>query len=845
LTRIERFWPLVAALALVLAALAGATGAVSTHQGLALSVVAPLAGLAFVGAGLIGWVLRPDNGTGRLLVVIGFIFLVFSTLWAANDSVLYTTGNAFGSIYLATFAQLLLSYPAGRLRTRFERVAIVALYVIAGAAALLPTFFQAGKDASCRNCPANAFLIYDSKQTAHAINVVFSVAGLIVFASLFVVLALRWRRASAARRRVLAPVYASGGAAVAFLFVGFALKFVSSVVSDVFWAMSLVCFISLPFFFVGGLLRWRLHRAGVRMLLDSGEATPSEAEALLRRALGDPSLRLAYWVEDERCYIDLEGEELEPGCDCPGRLSAEISYEDRPLAAIEYDASLSFEPELLEEVLATARLTLEKDQRLHQLRLSEARSRALLRVLPDAMIRTNRAGVYLEVQGNRAGLVRPPEEMIGLTIRDTLPPDLVERILACIDRTLTTEEPQTLLYELDVQGELRSFEARMIPSSADEVVSVVRDVTEERRLREELTARLAELEREQRFTKTVVSTAPVMFLLLDPSGRITSFNRTCERLTGFESTEAVWGRTFWEVFVDPADHALAHEAIAAAADHAPLVEQELRWRTRSGEELVVATRCTPILDGQGRWKIQVSGLDLTERKLVLRELRASRARIVEAEDAERRRLERNLHDGAQQRLITLSLALRMAQARIASDPDGATSILENAAAELGAALAELRELARGLHPAVLADRGLDAALESLVDRAALPVELESDLEERLPAAHEVAAFYVVAEALTNVAKYASATRAWVRITRDDGVAVVEVGDDGCGGADASSGTGLRGLTDRLGALDGWLEIDSPPGCGTTVRARLPLPRARPPEVAADGHAPRPPLAVRR
>jgi signal transduction histidine kinase len=187
----------------------------------------------------------------------------------------------------------------------------------------------------------------------------------------------------------------------------------------------------------------------------------------------------------------------------------------------------------------------------------------------------------------------------------------------------------------------------------------------------------------------------------------------------------------------------------------------------------------------------------------------------------------------------------MAQARIASDPDGAASILENAAAELTAALAELRELARGLHPAVLADRGLEAALESLVDRAALPVELESDLAERLPAAYEVAAFYVVAEALTNVAKYASATRATVRITREDGIAVVEVSDDGCGGADASAGTGLRGLTDRLGALDGWLEIDSPPGCGTTVRAHMPLPRARPPEVAADGRAPRPPLAVRR
>ena len=152
MTRIERLWPFIAGGAVLLAGIAGATGAMSTHQGVALTVLGPLAGLAFVGAGLLGWYLRPDNGTGRLLVVIGYVFLIFTTLWAANDSVLYTTGNAFGSIYLAIFAQLLLTYPAGRLRTRRERVAIVALYSVAAAAALVPTFFQA-KDTSCLNCP--------------------------------------------------------------------------------------------------------------------------------------------------------------------------------------------------------------------------------------------------------------------------------------------------------------------------------------------------------------------------------------------------------------------------------------------------------------------------------------------------------------------------------------------------------------------------------------------------------------------------------------------------------------------------------------------------------------------
>jgi PAS domain S-box-containing protein len=830
-TRIERFWPVVAGVALLLAGLDAATGAVSTHQGLFLSILSPLAGLAFVAAGLIGWVLRPDNGTGRLLVIVGYVFMALSTLWAANDSVLYSLGNAIGSVYLAIFAQLLLSYPAGKLRGRWERAAVFALYGIALSAALLPTLFETKR--SCSTCPGNAFLVHGSHRTAELINGVFSALGIAVFAGLFVVLLLRWRRASAARRRVLAPVYLSGGVAVACLGIGFAVGFVSTVAGDVFWVLALAGFIALPFCFVGGLLRWRISRAGMRMLEDAGSASPSGAEASLRRALGDPSLRLAYWLEDERAYVDAQGDVLEPRADRAGRLTRAISDEGRPLAAIEYDASLAHEPELLEEVLAAARLTLEKERALQILRIGEARSRALLSVLPDAMIRTNREGEYLEVQGNRSALVRPAEELMGLSIRDTLPPYLVELVLATIDRTLATGKLQSLEYELEVEGVLRSFEARMIPSGPDEVVTVVRDFTFERQLREELTQRLGELEREQQFTRTVVSTAPVMLLLLDTAGRVIRFNRTCEQLTGYPDDETVWDRMFWDVFVDDSDHERAKEAIAAAAGHQPLGEQELRWRSRSGDELVVATRCTPILDGQGEWKIQLSGLDLTERERYLDELRASRSRIVEAGDAERRRLERNLHDGAQQRLVSLSLALRLAQARVATDPDGAVEILNGAAAELGAALEELRELARGLHPAVLADRGLEAALDSLAERAVLPVDLEVELERRLPSAVEVAGFYVVAEALTNVAKYALATRALVRIVCENGNAVVEVRDDGIGGAEVGAGSGLHGLADRLAVLDGRLEIDSPRGAGTVVRAIIPIPRGDDVSSAAD------------
>jgi PAS domain S-box-containing protein len=197
------------------------------------------------------------------------------------------------------------------------------------------------------------------------------------------------------------------------------------------------------------------------------------------------------------------------------------------------------------------------------------------------------------------------------------------------------------------------------------------------------------------------------------------------------------------------------------------------------------------------------------------DLAASRARIVQAGDAERRRLERNLHDGAQQRLVSLALMLRMASRRHAQDPE-----LEQAAEELSRALEELRELARGIHPAVLTERGLEPALVALAARAPLPVELEV-AAERLPEPVEAAAYYLVAEALTNVAKYAHANEVRVHVARENGQASIEVADDGVGGAHASGGSGLRGLSDRVEALGGRLELDSPTGAGTRLRAEIP------------------------
>jgi signal transduction histidine kinase len=202
-------------------------------------------------------------------------------------------------------------------------------------------------------------------------------------------------------------------------------------------------------------------------------------------------------------------------------------------------------------------------------------------------------------------------------------------------------------------------------------------------------------------------------------------------------------------------------------------------------------------------------------------LAASRARIVEAGDTERRRLERNLHDGAQQRLVSLALQLRIVGAKLDRDPAAARDLVRAAQTELDQALAELRELARGIHPAVLSERGLGPALAALVDRAPVEVALHEPPAERLPEAVEAAAYYLVAEALTNVAKYAHADAASVSVAAVNGHVVVEVRDDGIGGADPSRGTGLRGLADRVAALGGRLDVESPAGAGTVLRAEIP------------------------
>lgn len=202
-------------------------------------------------------------------------------------------------------------------------------------------------------------------------------------------------------------------------------------------------------------------------------------------------------------------------------------------------------------------------------------------------------------------------------------------------------------------------------------------------------------------------------------------------------------------------------------------------------------------------------------------LRASRARGVDAAEAERRRIERDLHDGAQQRLLSVAMDLGRAQVRMESDPQGARELVAQAHAGTKAAIAELRDLARGIHPAILTDRGLDAALSSLASRAPVRVNLSVEVSHRPPAAVESIAYFIVAESLTNMAKHSEATEASVRVSREGRRVVVEIYDNGVGAAVPGPGGGLAGLADRAATIDGVLSVDSPPGGPTLIRAELP------------------------
>jgi signal transduction histidine kinase len=533
-------------------------------------------GLSFFGAGIVALDRKPGNRIGLLMV--GFAATWFLGNWSNwSAPVLPTLGVVGAALGTPFIAHIALSYPSGRVRSRFERIVLTAIYIVSCGTSLVVALTWDPRAFGCGDCPY-APAVLPNRTLADAASSLFDRSAIVLVPLFLASIVLRWRRASPAERRALAPLWlATWMLSVAYLIGSFAAPDVNDPLAYLLWEIEAVIEIGVPIVFLWGLLSTRLARSAVGDLVVEleGPLAADDLHAALSRALGDPTLQVAYAMEEETQWVDASGQPV------------------------------------------------------------------------------------------------------------TLP-------------TLSADGGQT--------------------------VTIVRRDAE-----------------------------PIAALIHDTA----------------------------------LDQALVR-AVAAAAGMA-IANERLRAEVRAQ----------------------------------LAEVRASRQRIVEAGDRERRRVERNLHDGAQQRLVALSLSLAMLRRDGTRDPE-TDRALADASAQLRSALKELRELARGIHPAILTQEGLEAAVESLAERSNSQVRVTTSLDGSLPAPVEATAYFVVCEALANVAKYADAHAASVDLRRCNGSLRVEVADDGRGGADLHAGSGLLGLQDRVAALGGCLHIDSPAGAGTRLVAEIPV-----------------------
>jgi PAS domain S-box-containing protein len=810
---------------------------------------------AFVGTGVIALRRPPYARFGLLLAAVGFASLL-GALHDANWAAPYTIGVISSNLVFAVLVHALLAFPSGRLGSRGSRALTVAAYVdvllLQAIAVLFDPLTRWHSDH-----PRNVALI--DAHTALATGLEELEAGVAIALAVAVVASRTrgTRRKTPVARRQLVPVLMGGKVALLLFSVGLVLAPLSSGAAVIGIGFGLLASVALPAAFLGVLVQGRLSRAAVGELLVElrGQRRPQSLEDALRRALGDPSLELVRGRPEGGAFVDGEGRTSllpEPG---DPRVATPIHHQGEAVGALVHDRSLQLRPELLDAVNAAAGFALANERALATVRRVEARNRALLDAVPDMIFRVSRDGTYLDVKADDpSGLLLPARELIGRNVRDLLPLEVTHAVLACVERALDTGAVSTLEYELTIGGVVRCFESRMVPSGEGEVVTIVRDFTEKRRADAELRRLVEELTALRRVATLVAGNADperVFQVVTEEVCRLLALRSAL--LLRFESGETA---TIVGKFGDPIhDFELGSllrleqgAAVTVLRTGAPVrvdyadLPGALAERMRShGYRSSIGV---PISLAGVTWGALVAALREEERlpfeteerleafaelvSLALAsahardELAASRLRIVEAGDAERRRLERNLHDGAQQRLVALAVGLRLAQAKIRDAPDEAEEHIGVAAEELGEALTELRELAQGIHPAVLTDRGLRVALEVLAARTPLPVALDLSSSQRLPEPVEAAAYYVVSEALANVVKHAHAGAAAVRVCHSHGAVLVEIEDDGVGGADLDAGSGLYGLRDRVETLDGRLEIVSSPGRGTRVRAELPV-----------------------
>jgi len=538
----------------------------------------------------------------------------------------------------------------------------------------------------------------------------------------------------------------------------------------------------------------------------------------LAGALADPTLEIGYWLPEQERYVTAGGKPLPDKPD--GRTVTPVEHAGRPTAALLHDPMLADEPELVDAVAAAAGLWLDNERLQAKLRAQIEFLEAIVNASPSLLCSLNREGRIANLNDaawQASGYVEE-NDVKGRPFWEVfVGPEEGDEWRRQFEQAPAHEATSFEHTFVNQRGERLTIAWSTAPLYDDDggvryVVCGGLDITER-----ELQHR--QLQASEERLQAAIEASPVAIVEYALDDTITRWNPAAERIFGWTAEEVVGGKAKHQ---PPGREQELAELFRRVRDGEVYTNVESKRVRSDGEYIDVEISAAPIRDPSGRVLSHMALFaDISERKRQEEELRASRARIVEAGDSARRQLERNLHDGAQQRLVALSLSLRLAQSKVSTDPGTAEAVLDGARAELAAALDELRELARGIHPAVLTDRGLAAAIEALATRSPVPVEFEAP-QEKLPSSVDAAAYYVIAEALANVIKYADATGVNVRVARDDGRAVVTVSDDGVGGADPAGGSGLSGLADRVEALGGNLTVESRPGEGTCVTAVIPL-----------------------
>ncbi len=788
----------------------------------ALIAMVTVAGLIFTVAGTVAALQRPDNRTGAQMLAVGLLWSV-GALQLADAPFWFTVGYVLSGVAFVAFSHLILSYPTGRLHPGDEWIVwtVLALVTLGPLAISLvdPTPIP-----GCGDCPESAFLVTDRPSLAQLAGVAVGLSAAAIATVVFVRLVRRFRAASPPLRRVIGPVYFFTLIALVGLVAANVVWTFDSEAGFVIELAALAALALMPVAFLAGILRTRLQRAGIAdLVIALGNGRP--LRDALADALGDPSLQLAYWSSQRQAWVDDEGRTLGEPIARGGHAATFVEQGDKRVAVLLHDRSLAEQRGLVDAVAATASLAFEKERLQAELRAQYRFLETIIDTAPSLLS-------VVDTEGRIRNFNRAVEAASGLDDRARIegryfweifidPSEREAMIQRFRDASPAFPAAEYENEFTDAQGQERVIAWKTAPlvDQNGDVVRIVAggiDITDRKR-------RELELQRQWDFATTVANTIPSFIVVTDHDAVVVAQGANRAFCDVFGRSEHELEGTSFLALVARDDEFAARMAIAGAANGVPQAERESRWLTLGGGERTVAWTATPITDPSGDARVLVSGADVTDRKRQEAEVRASRSRIVAATDAARRRLERNLHDGAQQRLAALSLSLRLAESRLPDEPDRAMEILTAARTELAQALEELRELARGLHPNVLTDRGLGPALESLVIRSPIPVEIDVP-DERFPPAIEAAAYYVAAEALANVAKYAEATLAEVRVAEDEeeGAIVVEVTDDGVGGADPSRGSGLEGLVDRVETLDGALSVESPPGGGTHVRATIPM-----------------------